>query len=707
MKNHQANRRRDADCRTAYQIATAIGVAAWWLLGAVATAQTPEAGPSVRVVRPFQTAPNPSPATEPQAPADDDDGVAPPRTLTGPSPRPHDLNTPPPPRPQPEVPRIIPIEPPNGAEFDPSEVTPKVLSFPPRDTTGLVPGRPPGASRRRSNADVAHDVDDIVELVKEPEAELAVVVGDSKIIQTRRTLTRVLIANPAVADVEMLNDQGQNDAKLLNVYGKSFGTTSLTLWDETNQPVSFLVRVTLDTRELESRIAQAFPGSQVKVRQVGPQVILDGQVTDVKMMSDILHVVTLTVQTSGGLRMGMRGGGMGMGGGGMSMGGGGMSMGGGGMSMGGGGMGMGGGGMGMGGGGMSMGGGMMGGRSGGMTIINRVVVPGPRQVMLHVKIAELNRQALRQLGINWLDTKGRSIMGSSIGQAGAVSATADALHATAADPRGFLQPLTSTFSGVGKATSGGELFGVFDAGHFSLFINALRKNSMAKILAEPNLVALDGQPARFLVGGEFPFPVPQSSSLPGGTAVVTVQFKRFGTILNFLPEILSNDVIRLDVEPVISQLNYSQSTTVNGGQVPSIIERSARTVVELREGQTLAIAGLLQLTTGASTTRVPGLGDLPILGQAFSFNTISTIETEMIILVTPELVAPLDRHEVTEAPGDRVNQPNDAEFYFLGRIEGKLGTEFRATKAEQDPLNLMKHFQSEREWVIGPHGYAD
>jgi pilus assembly protein CpaC len=342
-----------------------------------------------------------------------------------------------------------------------------------------------------------------------------------------------------------------------------------------------------------------------------------------------------------------------------------------------------------------------------MTIINRVVVPGPRQVMLHVKIAELNRQALRQLGISWLDTKGSSIMGSSAGGVGGVSATANASHSTAADPRGFLQPLASTFSAAGTATSGGQLFGVFDAGHFSLFINALRKNSLAKILAEPNLVALDGQPARFLVGGEFPFPVPQSSALPGGTAVVTILFRRFGTILNFVPQILPNDVVRLDVEPVISQLNFSQSTTVNDGQVPSIVERSARTVVELREGQTLAIAGLLQMTTDASTSRIPGLGDLPIVGPWFSFTTIQTVETEMIILVTPELVAPLDRQDVTEAPGDRVNQPSDAEFYFLGRIEGKLGTEFRATKAEQDPLNLMKHFQSEREWVIGPHGYAD
>ena len=251
------------------------------------------------------------------------------------------------------------------------------------------------------------------------------------------------------------------------------------------------------------------------------------------------------------------------------------------------------------------------------------------------------------------------------------------------------------------------LFGVFDAGHVSLFIDALRSNALAKILAEPNLVALEGQPARFLVGGMFPFPVPQSSSIPGGTAVVTVQFQQFGTILTFLPQILANDVIRLDVEPVISNLNFAQTTTVGTGIVPSIDERSARTVVELREGQTLAIAGLLQTLTNATTTRIPGLGDLPIVGPWFSANAIETLETETIVLVTPELVSPLDKKDVTEAPGDRVYQPNDAEFYFLGRLEGKLGREFRATVSVQDPLNLMKHFQSEQQWLIGPHGHSD
>ena len=353
------------------------------------------------------------------------------------------------------------------------------------------------------------------------------------------------------------------------------------------------------------------------------------------------------------------------------------------------------------------GGGGGGGR--GLIIVNRVSVPGPRQVLLHVKIAEINRSATRDVGVSWLYARGRSIFGSAVGGNATFATTSTSNISQALGPRGFSGPFQGSVAGTSTATPSGNspLFGVFDAGHFSLFIDALRTNSLAKILAEPNLMALDGQPARFLVGGMFPFPVPQSSSIPGGTAVVTVQFQQFGTILTFLPEILANDVIRLDVEPVISELNFAQGTTVNGGLVPSITERSARTVVELREGQTLAIAGLLQLTTNATTVRIPGLGDLPVVGPWFSNNSIETIENETIVLVTPELVAPLDKKEVTEAPGDRVMQPNDPEFYLLGRIEGKLGREFRATVGQQDPLNLMKHFQSEQHWVVGPHGYSD
>src|SRR5271157_5050920 len=587
---------------------------------------------------------------------------------------------PPPPAPGQGIPRVIPIEPLPGQlqGQTPAASRPKLIQLR-RDSTGLVPARPPGPTPRRSSDEVARDVSNLIEKIQEPEAEIALVAGECKVVQTKRTLTRVVVSNPLVADVELLADQPE--ARLLNVTGKSFGTTSLTLWDESNRPVSFLVRVTVDSKELETRVNQAFPGAQVKVRQVGSQIILDGQVPEAKMMSDILQVVQAAIRTSPGFRAmtgGMTGGGGATGGAG---------------------------------GGMAGGAGGMGGGMGGagLTIINRVVIPGPRQVLLHVKIAVLNRQAMRQLGVSWLDTKGRSIIGSQIGGVGSFDVTGTASHSTStSSPTGMLSPVTSNFNAMGTATAGGPLFGVFNSGHFSLFINALRANTLAKILAEPNLIALDGQPARFLVGGNFPYPVPQSSSIPGGTAVVTISFARYGTILNFIPQILANDVIRLDVEPVVSNLDPSIGFTYSTGQtVPGIAERSARTVVELREGQTLAIAGLIQLQTTANSNRIPGLGDLPIVGPWFSSNSITTVETETVILVTPELVAPLDKNEVTEAPGDRVYQPNEPEFYLLGRIEGKLGREFRATKAEQDPLRLMKHFQSEQQWVLGPHGYAD
>jgi pilus assembly protein CpaC len=612
--------------------------------------------------------------------------------------------TPPPPLPGPAgpIPRVIPLDPiPGGPTMDMPPPQPRIIRFP-ADSTGLTPDRQPVMAAPRSNKDVVQDITNMIELVKDPEAEISLIEGRTKIIQTRRELSRIVISNPSIADVEMITDQP--GSRLLNLYGKMFGTTSLTIWDQTNRPVSFLVRVSLDTKDLETRIRQAFPGAEIKVRQVGYQVLLDGQAPDSKTMADILQLVQQNLMYSQSLRGG-GGGGMGMTGG-MSTGGS-TTAGGAGGTGGGAGGGMGGGMAGGAGGGM--GGGMGGGGARGLVIINRVTVPGPRQVLLHVKIAEINRSATRSIGVSWIYARGHSILGSAAGNNALLNLSSSTSVTQTSSTKGTLLPPQSAVNGANVATPTGNvpLFGVFNSGHFSLFIDALRTNNLAKILAEPNLVALDGQPARFLVGGLFPFPVPQSSSIPGGTAVVTVQFQRFGTILTFLPEILANDVIRLDVEPVISELNFAQGTTVGTGQVPSITERSARTVVELREGQTLAIAGLLQTTTNATTTRIPGLGDLPIVGPWFSANTNEVIEFETIVLVTPELVSPLEKKDVTEAPGDRVFQPNDAEFYFLGRLEGKLGREFRATVGEQDPLNLMKHFQSEQQWVVGPHGHAD
>ncbi len=556
--------------------------------------------------------------------------------------------------------------------------------------------------------EVPLEVGDLVEIVGEPAAEVQVIVGRSRIFALKRPASRIYIANPAIANIRFLDEEP--NPRLLDIYGISFGSTTLTLWDEQDRSTSIRLRVTIDTRDLERRLKQVFPGADVQVSQVGPQVILDGQVPDAKTMSEVLQIVQATLLGEAA-SVPVFGGGGGAppqfsradgvtrtafqvpeavpqpvpapaAGTGLQSGvllppapgtpGGPVPAPG----------------------QVPAGGALQEEALGAMpsasaygsppragggllspgTIVNRVRVPGPRQILLKVKIAELNRTALRQLGVNWQRITDGAIYNSVVGNIGA---------------------------------AGSQLYGIFDEGKFSLFINALRVNSLAKILAEPNLVALDGQPAEFLAGGKFPYPVPQSATIPGGGTVVTIQFAQFGAILQFLPHILADDTIRLDVTPVFSELNFASGTSIAGTTVPGINQRSARTVVQLREGQTLAIAGLLQTTTNGTVTRIPGLGDLPIVGPWFSRNNITTTETELVVLVTPVLVDPLDPDEVPPSPGDRVWEPNDWEFYFLGRLEGRTGHPFRATIQYLDPLDIMKHFRSENHWVIGPHGHAD
>ena len=428
---------------------------------------------------------------------------------------------------------------------------PRLIEIQP-DTSGFVPEKPPGPPAPIPPEVAVKKVGDLIEVVGQAEGEIDVVVGRSRLIQTRDELTRIAIANPAVADVELINDQP--NTRLLNLYGRSFGTTDLTLWDAQGRPTTFLVRSTIDTRDLEARFKQIFPGADVHVRQASSQVILEGQVPDIKTMAEVLQLVTAE------LRSGQAAGGGG-GGGGLP--------------------GVGGGGGGMAGGAAGGGGGATASLGSGL-IINRVRVPGPRQVLLHVKIAELNRSAIRQIGVNWLDARNKNIIASTIGGIGDITASGAAGQASSFTPglRGgptripnLIQPVQSVFNATGSAfpTANSQLFGIFNAGEFSLFLNALRENSLAKIIAEPNLMTLDGQPAKFLAGGQFPYPVPQISSSGGGN-VVTIQFVPYGALLSFLPNILAGDVIRLDVEPSFSELNFAAGTSVNGTAVPGITQ---------------------------------------------------------------------------------------------------------------------------------------
>jgi pilus assembly protein CpaC len=343
-------------------------------------------------------------------------------------------------------------------------------------------------------------------------------------------------------------------------------------------------------------------------------------------------------------------------------------------------------------------------------IINLIRVPGSQQVLLKVRVAELNRTAIRSIGANFLgiDRKTGAIIGTQI-----------ASQTTAAGEIGLLS-LPNIIPGrkLGGAAflqsqsiappNGTTVFGIFQDANFEFMLNALRQNNMLKILAEPNLVALSGHQASFLAGGEFPVPVPQVSA-SGVAPTITVRFKEFGVRLNFVPSILDGEIIRLAVAPEVSQIDFTIATTLvaGGTPVPGLNTRKAQTTVELRQGQTLAVAGLLQLNLSGTTTRIPVLGDLPVIGPFFSNTTGERIEKELVVLVTPYLVEPMNRGQVPPTPGDEVKEPNDLEFYMLNRIEGRTGRDFRSTVKWDDPMDLVRLLKLEHKYVNGPSGFSD
>ena len=185
---------------------------------------------------------------------------------------------------------------------------------------------------------------------------------------------------------------------------------------------------------------------------------------------------------------------------------------------------------------------------------------------------------------------------------------------------------------------------------------------------------MHGHEARFLAGGEFPVPVPQSGA-GGGAATITIQYKKFGVQLVFVPYILDGGTIRLSVDPEVSSIDNTLGIVLSGTSVPALNTRSAHTVVELQEGQTLAIAGLMQLQLNGNTNRIPGLGDLPYIGPFFSNTTAQRVEKELVVLVTPYLVDSMNFDEISSLPGDEVYEPNDLEFYLLAIWQAGPGHE--------------------------------
>jgi pilus assembly protein CpaC len=315
-------------------------------------------------------------------------------------------------------------------------------------------------------------------------------------------------------------------------------------------------------------------------------------------------------------------------------------------------------------------------------VINMLRIPGVHQVMLKVTVAELNRNALRSIGAN-----------TAIGGTGDVGflsfATANAV------------PPAAGFFGGPLGGAGGTF--LVDSNEFDLALTALKRMGYARSLAEPNLTTLNGKPANLQIGGQFP--VPQSQAFTN-SSVQTVGFVDFGVRLRFIPVVTDGDRIRLNVFADISDRNDANAADIAGTLVPSLDTRNFMTQVELRESQTLAVAGLIRNRLRGNSARVPFLGDIPVLGRLFKSDQIDYEESELVVLVTPHLVSPLDEHERPPLPTSTVFEPSDLEFFLLGRIEGQRAEDYR-TPIRSDWGRMEAWRRCERQYIIGPSGYCE
>jgi pilus assembly protein CpaC len=302
-------------------------------------------------------------------------------------------------------------------------------------------------------------------------------------------------------------------------------------------------------------------------------------------------------------------------------------------------------------------------------VVNMLSVGASQQVMLEVRFSEVSRQAGKDIGFNHSFLGNRTY--GSVGNLAVNSTVATSGSLTGANPR----PIIS-LDGLSDAFGVGTLS--YTLGSLKLFsaLDALERKGLVKTLAEPTLVALSGETASFLAGGEFPVPVLQSNngSSGGGSSGggITVEFKPFGVSLGFTPTVLDDGVINLVVTPEVSSIDPSASVTINGLVVPGLLTRRAKTTVELRDGESFAIAGLLRNDFQDTVRQLPLLGSIPIIGALFRSTGFQKQETELVMIVTPRLVKPM-RAEDARLPTDRVGNPHELDLFLMGRTDKAVG----------------------------------
>jgi pilus assembly protein CpaC len=291
-------------------------------------------------------------------------------------------------------------------------------------------------------------------------------------------------------------------------------------------------------------------------------------------------------------------------------------------------------------------------------VLNLLEVSGGQQVMLQVRFAEVDRAVSSALGMNVGFSDGVANGGSNLPNNNPFSINSGANGLATMAPGTPLAPTISLFgSGVVGRTA------------IDVFVQALQQNNLLRVLAEPNLTAMSGQEANFLAGGSFPIPVVQGS---GGGTSVTIQYQDYGVRLKFTPVVLGSGRIRLKVSPEVSQLDYTHAVTLSGFSVPALTTRNASTTVELADGQTFSLAGLLQDQQTISKNVTPLLGDVPVLGALFRSVNFQRNETELMVLVTPRVIGALNPGHVPTLPGEHWRDPSLSDLYIKGDMGGPV-----------------------------------
>lgn len=285
-----------------------------------------------------------------------------------------------------------------------------------------------------------------------------------------------------------------------------------------------------------------------------------------------------------------------------------------------------------------------------LKVLNQMTVGGVQQVMLKCKIMEVQRSKLRGMGFDFVAAGRSAFVRSNPAQLFALEAADTALGFQVTD--GTLSAASSAFAFTGSQDV------------FQGFLDALKEEKLLKILSEPTLVAMNGRPASMLSGGEFPVLVPQS------LGTVSIEWRDFGVRMEAVPIILGDGMVRIELMPEVSERDFANAVVVNGLTVPALTTRRVNTQVEMRFGQTLMLAGLISSRQTAETSKTPFLGELPWIGTLFRKVRYDDVETELIILITPELVAPMSSQQVPHGgPGTFTTFPTDRELYGDGFIE--------------------------------------